>query len=309
MIQSPKLLAAILNVDSEKLLCVSKSLEDEVLIKKFYYTYQKKKSNGKFRTIAPSFKELKDIQNRILSRIFSHVTLPYYVLGGLKNRSGVMNAKFHSGQKFHLQTDLSSFFDFVTHDEIYSALIALNFSADVSKIITTLTTYKGHLPQGAPTSPFLANLVGLAIDKLYIDYCKDNRIIYTRFIDDLTFSSNKDFKEDVQLILDAINEKGYVYNHKKTHYKLGSIQVTGVRTGYHDLTVTDKQLDKILSNKTTDSSRQGLVHYLNYISNVDKTFDVSVFKSAFAALKYPEKIYPYMNYKKPRHSDSNLTSK
>ena len=143
------------------------------------------------------------------------------------------------------------------------------FSPDVSKILTELTTYKGHLPQGAPTSPLLANLVGMNFDLPIIQICKDNGIIYTRYVDDLWFSSHDDIEHLIPSILEILRDKGFLYSYSKTYYKKGKIEGTGVLIKTNGrLTITKKQEKKLADPTISIASRKGLE---NYKAKVEKS--------------------------------------
>lgn len=292
MIQSLNVLADVLGCELSDLKQHAEWVKNKETRHKCYYSYRKTKPNGKFRVIAPSCYGLRNIQNRLMSRVFNHVKFPYYITGSVKHRSGAINAKMHCGNPFHLQTDLTSFFDFVGYREVYKALIALRFSADVARLITQLTTYNGHLPQGTPTSPFLANLVGLSIDKIFLEYCEPNGIIYTRYVDDITLSSKNDFQNEVPELLQGLIEAGYLYSNKKTLYKAGSIQVTGAKTGSKGVSATEKQMDKVLSNSTSEQSKKGIFGYMRYLDRINANFKIEKVRETFAVLQFPNKLYP-----------------
>ncbi len=306
MIKNPKIFAEIVGrnileieriieeIKKDEALMNSKAIEKgKKLSGKYYYRYSKLKSSGKLRVYSPSCYDLKHIQQIITRKIFSQVKFPFYITGSIKKRSGAINAKIHKGKKHHLQTDLVGFFDFVTSKMVYQSLLALGFSPDVSYYITRLTTFVGHLPQGAPTSPFLANLVGLSIDELFISLCHDNQITYSRYVDDLTFSSNKDFKQVVTPILDKIGELGFLFSYKKTHYKTGAIITTGVKSSYHSLNGKDEQIDKCFSHDTSFNSFKGILGHLSYINEIDTKFDLKTFRKKFSELSYPKSIIFY----------------
>ena len=77
---------------------------------------------------------------------------------------------------------------------VYNTLVEKGFSPDVASVITKLTTFKGHLPQGAPTSTTLANLVFLPTGLKLNEIAKQHNLRFTIFVDDVTFSSHNDFK-------------------------------------------------------------------------------------------------------------------
>lgn len=258
-------------------------------LNKGYYEFAEEKSNGRLRIYEPSQCSLKDIHNRLVSRVFSNVQFPFYITGSVKKRSSTINGKFHSGKKYHFKTDLSNYFGFVNNRMVYAALMKLGLSADVASLITKLTTHKGHLPQGAPTSPFLANIVGYGIDKCILELCKSQGITYTRYVDDIVLSSDSDFKNLVPDILRVITEKGFLYSQKKTKYKLGTIEVTGVDAGCNGLQPKERTLEK-LNNVIEPSSKKGLEAFSTYVKKINDFYDLGKFKSQTQNLEFPQTL-------------------
>lgn len=232
---------------------------------KYYYHFSQSKGivkgEEKFRLFQPSKRELRDIQNRLQSKVFSNFLMPSHLHGGVTSRGNVTNTKPHQGKLFKLHTDLRSYFEFVSNKHVYKALLDQGFSPNVSHIITDLTTFKGHLPQGAPTSPFLANISGLAMDKDLLVVCQKHDITYTRFVDDLCFSSQNDFKEVILELIAIINKHGFFIGYHKTKYKKGRLEVTGVNIGQNLLRPTKKQLSKYNNAATSNETRKGLDYY------------------------------------------------
>jgi len=172
--------------------------------------------------------ELKKIQKRIYRFLLSQVNIPQYAYGGVSKRDNVLNAKYHQGNKYIFTTDLKSYFPSISNKQIFNLFIELGCTPEISRILTQLTTYKYQLPQGVPTSTLLANLVfkktGDKIDK----YSKENDIKFTSFVDDLTLSSKKYFKDKIPVILDIIEKDGFKISHQKTFYKTKNPVITGV---------------------------------------------------------------------------------
>ena len=83
-----------------------------------------------------------------------------------------------------------------------------DFSPTVSRILTQLTTSKGKLPQGTPTSATLANLVLIKTGKNLQEFSNDHNLTFTSFIDDLTFSSPEGFKSKAQSIINTLKTNG-----------------------------------------------------------------------------------------------------
>ena len=171
------------------------------------------------RIINPPKDELKTIQKRINKYLVDNIDLPIYAFGGIKGRDNILNARMHKGQKYIFQTDLRDFFPSVSNKKVYEMFVRNGFSPDVASLLTKLTTYKGHLPQGAPTSTTIANLVfaptGFAIQEI----ADREALRFTTFVDDVTISSQIDFKHVVPEILEIIASNGFKVHKGKTSYR------------------------------------------------------------------------------------------
>ena len=158
---------------------------------------EKKYKDGtiKKRTIRPSKQPLKLIQQRIKNRILNNIELPQNIHGGIKKKSNITNAKPHQGNKYKFTTDLKDFYPSIKSKTVYETFLDLGFNKQTSYYLTRLTTWKGELPQGTPTSTHISNIIFLKTDLLLIELCNRNNLTYTRYIDDLSFSSQKDFRD------------------------------------------------------------------------------------------------------------------
>lgn len=115
---------------------------------------------------------------------------------------------------------------------------SLGYEEEVVKTLTALCTYKSRLPQGAPTSPMLSNIIASKMDEMMLEYCKKRGIIYTRYADDLTFSADSDVKvPPIEDIYKIVYLNGFKVNRMKTkvRYKGCKQEVTGltVTNGVH----------------------------------------------------------------------------
>lgn len=220
------------------------------------------------RTINPPKDELKEIQKCINGYLVENVQMPSYAFGGIKRKDNIRNARFHKGQKFVFQTDLKDFFPYITHKVVYEMFVRVGFSHDVSSLLTKLTTYKGHLPQGAPTSTIIANLVfvptGLEIQAI----AEREGLRFTTFVDDVTMSSQTDFKHVVPEIVETITSHGFKISQGKTTYKSGITEVTGVKMLNNSMTVTDKFKNALA--KEVDESTPRVLGMKNYKERVAK---------------------------------------
>jgi RNA-directed DNA polymerase len=221
----------------------------------------------KTRILHPSIERLKEIQDLALHHILDKLEIPEYVFGAVKGHDNVMNAKKHQGKKFIFTTDLKDFFPSINHRMVFEMFRSKKFSPTVSRILTQLTTYKGRLPQGTPTSPMIANLVFSKTGNKLQDLAKQYNITFTTFIDDLTFSSPADFKDLAQSFLKIITTDGFRLSHKKTNYKTKDPIVTGILVKNNNLALTKSFKNKMCNTGHLRINQiNGLKQYAQKIS-------------------------------------------
>ncbi len=269
-----------------KKLCVTIGVKPKVVedlianIDKYYKEWVEKKTDKKTgeiktykdgtvkqRTIRPSLKELKSIQSNIKNRILVPILLPDCVHGGVKGRSNITNAKPHQGNKFRFTTDLQEFYPNISSKRVYDTFLKLNFSPHFSHWLTKLTTWKYALPQGTPTSTHIANLVFLETDFLLLELCEKHGITYTRYVDDLTFSSQKNFRPILNDILKIVTSNDFKLSYRKTKYS-GNQTVTGIDVFLNKIDAPDNIIEKTKVEKATNSD---IKPYTNYLNNIRKT--------------------------------------
>ena len=224
----------------------------------------------KQRTIRPSLKELKAIQINIKNRILAAIELPNSVHGGVKMRSNISNAKPHQGNKYQFTTDLQEFYPNINSQRVYDTFIYLKFSPHYSHWLTKLTTWKYELPQGTPTSTHIANLVFLQTDIKLIELCNKHGITYTRYVDDLTFSSQKDFRYLLNDILNIVTSDSFKLSYRKTKYS-GNQTITGINVFLNKIDAPEKIIEKANAEKLTKSNTTPFTNYLNNIRKTNRT--------------------------------------
>lgn len=221
----------------------------------------------KTRVIRPSLKELKTIQRNIKNRILVPIVLPDCVHGGVKKRSNITNAKPHQGKKYQFTTDLQNFYPSITSNKVYLTFLGLNFSPHFSHWLTKLTTWKYELPQGTPTSTHISNLVFLNTDIKLINLCNQYHITYTRYVDDMTFSSDQDFKSLLNDILGIITTDGFKLSYRKTKYE-GNQTITGIEVFNNKIDAPEKVKEKSKIEVENDAK---IKSYTIYLNNIRKT--------------------------------------
>lgn len=168
--------------------------ELRVLAKDINQHYQKwEKENektGKIRNFKAPDAQLKKVQRRILRRVLVEHPLSDAVHGGVKGRSPKSNAEYHLGKSVVVNVDVSNFFPSVSHRLVAKMFIReFGCGRDTAWLLTRLTTVDGQLPQGAPTSTLIANiLLASPVDQPIGEEASVRCVRHTRFVDDITFS-------------------------------------------------------------------------------------------------------------------------
>lgn len=271
MINTTKHLAYTLKVDFKEIQFIIDNIDE------FYYTKVKVKlskngkpkiKNGKVqnRVINPSTRRLKAIQKRIAKHILQSLEIPNYTFGGVKGKDNISNAKMHQGKRYNFTTDLAKFFPSISHIQVFEMFRTFGFSPSVSRCLTQLTTYKGKIPQGAPTSTMIANLVFIKTGNRLQELAKEFNLTFTSFVDDLTFSSPTDFKDKTHLLITALTEDGFRISHNKTKYKTKNPIVTGIVVKNNALDLPREFKEKL--NKTKSYSEKRINGLRNYAKRV-----------------------------------------
>lgn len=225
-----------------------------------------KNGRVKTRVIRPPKERLKEIQSRIKDELLAPIPLPDNIHGGVKRKSNITNAVPHKGHKYQFVTDARDFYPSVNHNQVYSMLLRQGMTSFFASWITKLCTWKGQLPQGAPTSTHLANLVFLETDIKLIELCDANGITYTRYVDDLTFSSQQDFKHLLNELLKLIVQGGFKVNYRKTTYG-GKQLVTGIEVTNNALVAPKEIQEKARLEVATNSPNKP---YANYQKSIEQ---------------------------------------
>lgn len=154
-----------------------------------YQQFSIAKGTGKVRLITAPDRRLKMLQQKLLPLLDQLYRVRSPVHGFVPNRSVKTNAESHRSRRFVINLDLKDFFPSITENRIQGLLSALGLNYRVAEIIARLSCFGSRLPQGAPTSPTLSNMICYRLDTDLMQVAKGARAIYTRYADDITFSS------------------------------------------------------------------------------------------------------------------------
>ena len=151
------------------------------------------KRRGGYRRLDVPDPLLMQVQKNILHHILDGFSVSEAASAYQKNVSAAQAAALHRGKKLVLKLDIRDFFGSITFPLVLGrGFPAAYFPQEVRTLLTSLCCFHQHLPQGAPTSPSLSNLVMKPFDAHMLAWCGERGICYTRYCDDMTFSG--DFK-------------------------------------------------------------------------------------------------------------------
>lgn len=187
------------------------------VIKYSHFEIDKKDSAEKRQITAPKY-TLKQIQRRIL-RLIQFIERPEWVIAGTKEKSYIDNGKFHLKSNYALMVDIKKFYDNCKREYVYRFFRnkMLN-SPDVAKILTDIVTYNGGIPTGCPTSQLIAYY---AYEDMFANikkFADKHGCLFSIYVDDMTFSSQKPFNKDV--LKREIDIELRRYQHKPKYEKV-----------------------------------------------------------------------------------------
>ncbi len=196
----------------------------------FYAKYKIRKNNGGIRTISEPLPGLKEIQLWILENILYKIPISKYAKAYVPKMNFKQNLYFHKKQPKVLCLDLENFFPSITFNYVEQIFRSIGYSNVVSNLLAKLCCLNGNLPQGAPTSPYLSNIFMNPIDDIISNYCKENKIRFTRYADDLTFSGEFDQTAIIELVQNTISNFNLKLRPEKTKLMTQSMRqvVTGI---------------------------------------------------------------------------------
>ena len=196
-----------------------------------YYEFTiERRSGGKPREIRAPIKPIKDLQHRLLPLLELAYAPQSHVHGFVRGRSPISNARVHRNQRWILRIDLADFFPSINFGRVRGLFMAAPFDypQDVATLLAQICCHRNEIPQGAPTSPALSNLVCRRLDKELATLARAQHCHYTRYADDICFSSGRrTFPDRVAWLNDGvaqlstdlgtiITNNGFVINDSKT---------------------------------------------------------------------------------------------
>ncbi len=290
-VETPREFCQLLETPIEKV--------ENIINKPIYEEYEISKKRGGKRTILSPDYQLKEVLrslNHFLqsyylwlkpNEVHGFVINPKYLQQ--TNCTIVSNAKVHIGKKHILNIDLKNFFPNISAQQVKNLFTSsiFQYNEQLAIAITLLTTYKAHLPTGSPTSPVISNFVCLTLDSQLSAFCQQNQLSYTRYADDLTFSSEHYISDEINDNIKAlIKHNGFEINTQKLH-----IQSAHRRQVVTGITVNEKvNVDRKLLKKI-----RAMLHDLAQ-NGVDAATKRHFKSNKIDCQRFTERLHGYINF-------------
>lgn len=184
-----------------------------------YRRFEIRKRSGGMRVIFAPNDRLKAVQRRIHRRLLRKLPVHDAATGFRRGKNIVDNARPHAGRAVVIKLDIIEFFPSTQPARVYGLFNRCGWGRGASRLLTALCTHDDGLPQGAPTSPPLSNLVNFGLDVQLTELAEMFDARYTRYADDMTFSLPADDRFDEKDLLwnarGILRRRGYTVHHRR----------------------------------------------------------------------------------------------
>jgi RNA-directed DNA polymerase len=243
-LKTPRDIAGLLDVSYDRLVYHLYKVPENLK----YQEFSVPKKSGDPRIISAPATALKILQRKLSQVLYSVYEPKAAVHGFVPSRSILTNAKQHRNKRFVLNIDLKDFFNSIHFGRVRGIFMAPPYKLpeEVATVLAKICCYSGKLPQGAPTSPIVSNMVCPRMDSQLRLLAKEFRCTYTRYCDDITFSTNlPNFPKEIaytnteedklkilvgERLISVIQNNGFEINENKVRlqHKTEHQEVTGL---------------------------------------------------------------------------------
>lgn len=239
---------------------------------KFYRSFTIKKRNGGERLIEAPYPSLKMVQRWILDNIlvpsaFVHPS----AVGFIPKKTITDNASPHLGHSVLLKMDIKDFFPSVPEELVRGYFSNLGYNSDLASTLAYLCCKDGRLPQGAPTSPMLSNVLFYGMDNQLSKMAFWEGLSYTRYADDLAFSGDRIPISIINNVSAIVMKHGLRINNEKTRRSGKSSRkiITGVSISSGTKLTIPREVKREIRQKVFYVLKYGLFDHLKHIESRD----------------------------------------
>jgi retron-type reverse transcriptase len=229
------------------------------------------KRDGSRRRLSVPDLILKLVQRSIADNILAYYPVSRYATAYAFGSSVQKNARRHVGKKKLLKLDIQGFFDSIAYSRVKETVFyKQGFSEPIRVLLSMLCYYKDALPQGAPTSPAITNIIMYDFDEKIGGYCTERGIAYTRYCDDMTFSGDFDESEIIALVKDELKKLGLFLKNRKTSVVCASKRQTVTGIVVNEKVNLTKDYKKKIRQEMHYIKKYGVDEHLRRLNITDK---------------------------------------
>lgn len=237
------------------------------------------KKSGGTRVLSVPDEILKRIQRRIADVILSYSPISRHATAYRSGATVQRNALPHLAKFSVLKLDIKHFFDSITYSAVKDRCFPSKRFSEQIRILLTMLCYRGDaLPQGAPSSPTITNIIMFDFDETVGSFCKERNISYTRYCDDMTFSGDFDVAELLAFVKQELFKNGFILNKEKTTFT-----TKGKRQTVTGIVVNDKL-------STPANYRKAIRQQMHYINKFGLESYLAKIETTESKSKYLEKL-------------------
>ncbi len=242
-----------------------------------YRDFKIPKRSGGVRQISAPYPALLDSQNWIYQNILKKIEIHPAAQGFTFKKSIITNAACHLNQKHFLKIDLKDFFPSIKINKVIMVFKSLGYSNKVSFYLASICCLGDALPQGAPTSPILSNIISKTLDNRLTNFAKKLDLKYTRYADDLAFSGDQIPSKYIQYINQIIESCDFIVNTKKTilHQEQGKRIITGISIADKKLQVP-KEYKRKLKQEIHFIIKYGIVSHIRKLKIKNPHYELTI---------------------------------
>lgn len=182
-----------------------------------YHPVVLEKRDGSKRHLAVPDALLMKIQRSILQNVLNQLPVSAYATAYYPGAKTAVNAGRHVGSPKVLKLDIQDFFHHISYGQVYGYVFSgTYFPPPLRGLLSQLCCYREYLPQGAPTSAAISNLIMRPFDEYIGTWCRERDIRYSRYCDDMTFSGDFEVKPVIKKVSGFLTEMGFTLNSRKT---------------------------------------------------------------------------------------------
>lgn len=244
-----------------------------------------------FEIVSPERREFTKKVSDFLSRNYD---FDECVQGFVSKRNIKTNAQKHLNKEIIINLDIKDFFGSIKIEDVFNMFRDTGFNKNHSIFLSNLLTVNGKLAQGFSSSPVISNIIFNKVDKKLREFAKQNRYKYTRYADDMTFSTNHVGCIKIKNIEKILQKFDFNLNLTKTKIqKKGGVQyVTGLTVCDDKFPRLPRYLKKNMRLEMYYMNKYGLIEHYKRRHNKNTYFNFLLGNTTFGFIKYIYGIEP-----------------